>query len=275
MIVEALFVLVALVAVPAGLDVLTAPGPPPLIDVARRATPVAGIALAVSLLLPPGPWAVLAALPWVVTVGALGIAALVDRVRRGPSVDAAVIPEAALGFAAIGGLLLLDHRIGADPFGFSQFLVLLAAVHFTAAGFVMLTAITALERHRGGRPPLVAGGLAIVGGPLTAIGFFGLPLVNIAGALLTATAGLIVGVLHLGVARSLGRGAAAALLATAGACLLVTMPMAVTWAIGLLTGITILPLDLMTRVHGSLNAVGFSVSAMLGWRLVLRQGADA
>jgi hypothetical protein len=261
--------------VPAGLDVLgTSADSIPITRVARRAVTPAGIALAIALLLPPGPVGVVAALPWVVTVGLLGVAALVDRVRRGPSVDAALIPEAALGFAAVGGILLLDHRIGADPFGFSQFLVLLAAVHFTAAGFVMLTAISALSRHRGGRAPLVAGALAIVGGPLTAIGFFGLPMVNIAGALLTATAGLIVGVLHLHVARSLGSGAPAALFAAAGACLLVTMPMAIIWAIGLLTGTTILPLDLMTRVHGSLNAVGFSVAAMLGWRLVLRRRLD-
>ena len=88
--------------------------------------------------------------------------------RRGSAVRGAM----PLG---IGGLLVLDHRIGADPFGFSQFLVLLAAVHFTVAGFVLLAAIEALRHRRGGRAPLLAGGLAILGGPLTAIGFFGLP----------------------------------------------------------------------------------------------------
>jgi hypothetical protein len=214
--------------------------------------------------------AAIVALPWVATTGLLGLEALADRYRRGLAVDAALIHEGALGFAAVGGLLLLDHRLGTDPFGFSQFLVLLAAVHFHVAGFVLLTAVAALARWRDGRGPSVAGGLAIVGGPLTAIGFFGLPGVNIAGAALTVSAGLIVGILHLDAARSVEpRSAAGGLLAVAGLSLLITMPMAGAWAIGLIIGIEIVPLELMTRIHGGLNAIGFGLAAMLGWRLAL------
>jgi hypothetical protein len=268
--VETLFLAVVFVAVPAALDGLAALGHRGrIIDLARRACPWAAFVLAIALILPPSPVAFFLAVPWATLTASLGFAALADRVGRSPRLDASLIRQGALGFAAIGGLLVLDHRIGADPFGFSQFLVLLAAVHFTVAGFVLLTAIEALQHRRGGRAPLLAGGLAILGGPLTAIGFFGLPGVNIAGAALTATAGLIVGVLHLDVARSLPR-PDGPLLAIAGGSLLITMPMAATWAIGLLIGTELLPLDLMTRVHGGLNALGFAIPAAVGWRFVVR-----
>jgi hypothetical protein len=269
--VETLFLAIVFVAVPAVLD-----GPldiernDRLIDVARRGHVPAGLALAVSLVLPPSPTAFFLALPWAAITACLGMSAVRDRAARGWHLDAALIPQGALGFAAIGGLLVLDHRVGADPLGFSQFLVLLAGVHFTVAGFVLLASAEALRQRRGGRAPVVAGSLAIVGGPLTAIGFFGLPGVNIAGALATATAGLIVGGLHLDAARSLPR-PAGPLLALAGGSLLITMPMAATWAIGLLIGAELLPLDLMTRVHGGLNAMGFAIPASIGWRLVERR----
>jgi YndJ-like protein len=268
--VELLFLLIAFVAVPFGLDVLGSLGyGDRLVRLARVAVLPAAVALAISLALPPGPVAAVVALPWLATTGLLGISALADRARRGVGVDRHLIPEGALGFAAIGGLLVLDHRLGADPFGFSQFLVLLAAVHFHVAGFIMLTTVAALADRRDGRAPLVAGALAIVGGPLTAVGFFGLPGVNICGAAFTVAAGLLVGGLHLVTARGTSPRHAAILLGIAGASLLITMPMAAIWAVGLLTGVELLPLDAMTRIHGGLNAVGFGLAAMVGWRMAL------
>jgi hypothetical protein len=270
--VEALFLLIVLVSAPAAVGLVPSLGTCRIVGFVRPAMLPAGIALGASLALPAGVLAGGLALPWAAAMAALGLVAVVDRWRRGIRADDALAAEAALGFFAIGGLLTLAHRVGFDPAGFGPFLSLLAGVHFHVAGGLLLSAAAILLARRPGRTIRLAAALASVGGPLTAIGFFGLPLVNVGGALLTVAGAFLVGALHVHGARRLPRPAASAV-GVAGVSLMLSMPLAAGWAIGLVTGHSIVPLEVMTRVHGGLNAIGFGVVGLLGWRFAEAEAA--
>jgi hypothetical protein len=211
-------------------------------------------------------------LPWLAAVGALGIGALwrlVDEIRSGRHrAEPATLGFAiAVGFlAAAAGWALVD-RLGLQPFGFGKTIVLLTAVHFHVAGFVLTLAAVLVARARPG--PLSIGALVglIIGTPLTALGFFGLPAINWLGAIVVAISGIGVG---LGTIATSGDRASAAsrLLRVAGATLLVTMPLAAAYATGTAFGIPFLDVPAMAAIHGGLNVVGFAVPAMLAWSLV-------
>ena len=85
--------------------------------------------------------------------------------------------------------------------------------------------------------------------------------------MLTASGGFGIGLAALLVARTLIRSSAVVLAMVAGASLLISMPMAVIYATGTLVGSTWLDLDVMARVHGTLNAHGFALPVMVAWTL--------
>jgi hypothetical protein len=121
-----------------------------------RATRVAWVAVApavVALALPRGVLAGILVGPWLVAVGLLAIGTVqrlamtlaAGRLRREPFVFGLALP---VGFLGVGcGWLLLD-RLAAEPFGFGHTLVLLTAVHFHVAGFVLtLAGVLAAQRR--------------------------------------------------------------------------------------------------------------------------------
>jgi hypothetical protein len=65
--------------------------------------------------------------------------------------------------------------------------------------------------------------------------------------------------MSLGLARSLAR--------LAGASLLVSMPMALLWGFGQVLPVGRIDLEIMIRVHGGLNALGFAAPAAVAWTL--------
>jgi hypothetical protein len=58
----------------------------------------------------------------------------------------------------------------------------------------------------------------------------------------------------------------ATVLGVSAAVLVVTMALALDWALGEATGIPHLPLRWMVATHGLCNALGFAVCGLLGWR---------
>jgi hypothetical protein len=267
--IEALFAVALVAAVPLGIG-LTAQE---LFNLDRRGTVTLAIAAAApaiaSLALPRGPVAAILAGPWLIAVGSLGIAALVlllQLLRRDRTRNAAVILGFAVpvGFLAVGaGWLVLD-RLGVQPFGFDRTIVLLTAVHFHVAGFVLTLAGAMAARERPTILSIGAVAALVVGTPLTALGFFGLPALNWIGAMLVAAGGIGIGLVTIAVAGT-RRDAARVPLRIAGASLLVTMPLAAAYATGTTFAIPILDVPAMAAAHGGLNVVGFAVPAMLGW----------
>jgi hypothetical protein len=277
-IVTAFFLLAPLVLVPLGLRLIAvaAPGygPPP---VAIRLILPAGIGLALSFGPPAGPVAALLALPWLAVTGGVALAAGVrwlrdpDRFRPGVR----HVTDAAVVFLAVGATFAVISRLGVPLLGFPAELTVLSAVHFHFAGFVLPLAGALAYRNRPRRWLAVALATVILGIPLTAIGFLGLPLANWTGALLTAGGAFGIGLATALLAGGLHSRGARLLAAVAGLCLLVSMPMAVIHATGVLVGTTWLDLATMARVHGALNSVGFGLAAMLAWSLEHRAVVSA
>jgi hypothetical protein len=268
-----LFLLAPLVLVPLGYRLLevAAPGSgPPVIAV--RLLPVGAGLLLVSFLIPSGFFAAVLATPWLAITAWTALVAGA-RLARDPAPlqpDVRHATDASVAFLAVGATFAVIDRLGVQPFGFSTAVTLLTAVHFHFAGFVLPLAGALAFARRPSRWLEVALGVVIVGIPVTALGFLGLPLANWVGAVLTASGGLLVGVATIAIARTFVRRSAVALAVVAGASLIVSMPMAIVYGTGTLLGTTWLGVEEMAAIHGALNALGFSLAVMVAWTLERR-----
>ena len=272
--VGALFLLAPLVLVPLGFRMIE-PGRPlasRLHRLAVRGSWPAAAALAVAMALPAGGPAAVLAMPWlaIACLRAVAAAAEVPGHARGPRRDAGWIDASAAAFLVVGASWIVADRLGLRPMGFEPLVVRLTAVHFHFAGFgLLLVAGRLAERRpgRAGRAVRVAAALVVVGVPLVAAGFLGLPVVGLAGVVLVAAAGLTIGALQIRVAGTMSLGLARWLARLAGASLLVSMPMALLWGFGQVHPIGRIDLEIMIRVHGGLNALGFALPAAVAWTL--------
>jgi hypothetical protein len=151
-------------------------------------------------------------------------------------------------------------------------IVLLTAVHFTFAGFVLALSGALAYLARPARWLEFGLGTLVVGIPVTAVGFLGVALAGWTGALLVSGGGLTVGAAMLLVASSMPGRTARWLARTAGVSLLVSMPLAIVYATGTFTGSAWLDLPTMARTHGALNVLGFAIPSMLAWTSRVRGG---
>lgn len=275
--IEVLFAIALVTAVPLGaalaLDLLEPRQPTPG-WIAGAVVLTAGTA-ALALFLGRGPVAALLAGPWWLVSLALAVAAvrpLVAEIAAGrlPRESWRIGVLAASGFLAVGATWTVIDRAGLEPFGFGRTIVLLTAVHFHVAGFVLTLAGGLAARERPGRGIAVAVASLVVGTPLTALGFFGFPIVSWAGALLVAGGGIAIGAATVAMARAATDGPGRACLLVGGATLFLTMPLAAAYATGTTFGIAFLDIPSMAAIHGGLNVVGFAVPTMAGWRRVVR-----
>ena len=100
---------------------------------------------------------------------AAGLRLLKDPARFRPSVRHAT--DAAVAFLAVGATFATIDRLGARPFDFASEIILLTAVHFHFAGFVLPLAGALAYARRPGRWLEIALGAVVVGIPITALGF--------------------------------------------------------------------------------------------------------
>ncbi len=171
----------------------------------------------------------------------------------------------------IGGGWLVLSRLGMGAFGFEEPLILLTAVHFHYAAYATLVLVGRAGRVLGESRAyrLVAGG-AMAGPPLLAAGITFSPRLEIvaAGIIVLAVSGL--GALTL--VRIVPRlpVAARVLLALSSVSAFAGMACGLAYAIGEFTGIGIISLGQMARIHGPLNALGFVLVGLIGWTLAPR-----
>lgn len=265
-----LFLIAPLFLVPFGWRLLAVAmpgsGPPRL---AMRLVLPAALLLTLSFIAEPGLIAAALSMPWLGLTGAVALAAgirlLKDPARFRPSARHAT--DAAVAFLAIGAAFATIDRLGVRPFDFASEIILLTAVHFHFAGFVLPLAGALAYARRPGRWLEIALGAVVIGIPITALGFLGIPYANWIGAMLTAVGGFGIGVATILVARRLDPRRAKVLATIAGASLLISMPMAAIYATGTLLGTSWLDLSTMARIHGGLNALGFAVPLVLAWTL--------
>lgn len=266
---EALLLLGVLVLVPAAAALH--PGLP------RLAVPVGVLAAApvgVALSLPQGWLASALSLPWLLAATAGAVAALANWWRTSRRVAGIVWP-AASAYLVVGAAWLAFDRAGIEPGGFGPPLVQLTAVHFHYAGFVAPVLAACAFAWLGGRSRTAAVALTgtVIGPPLVASGFAYLPALQAVGAAVL-TVGLLclawVTVRHVvpAVDRLTGTLLLLSSVAVAGAMLL-----GLQWALGSAYGLPALSIPAMVWTHGLVNAFGFGLLGVIGWRRALHRRA--
>ena len=211
------------------------------------------------------------AVPWLVLTGALAAVAG-WRWVTGPRSLRAVVEPLALGYLAVGaGWLVLD-RLGAEPAGVVAPFVELTAVHFHYAGFTAtLLATLAWRRIAAASPRASAVMVAAVAGgpPIVAAGFtLAGPLQVVGAVVLTAGLFTLAELTRRHVLPAIDDRRTRLLLAVSAVAVLVPMVLAVQWAVGWNYGTPALSIPVMARTHGVLNAVGFALCGVWGWRRV-------
>ena len=268
-VIELLFLLAPLVLVPLALDLIREPN---LVRRARRLQPWCALAAALSFLAPRGETAAFLAAPWLAFTGLLAFHGLARLYRRGFAPPAELAIDAALMFVPIGGGWLVLSRLGWAPFGFDEPIVLLTAVHFHYAAFTALV-LTGVAGRALGRSSVYPGIVyaAIAGTPLVAAGITASPLLELVGTAAIAIALCALAIVTLvEIAPRLPR-VSRILLSVSASSLLVTMPLAVAWAAGRFLDQATAALSTMARIHGTVNALGFSLCGLLGWTLARRR----
>jgi hypothetical protein len=276
-----LLLLAAMVITPLALPLAAPPERAPYARAAHRAAvvaqPFAAALLVVAFYQPTGPTAALLAAAWLLPTGLAALTGLLRLMARGDAQVDELCIDAGLIYVPVGAVWLLFNRLGLNPLGFGDTIVLLTAVHFHYAGFAAPILAGLLGRQIAIVRPaawplfrLVAAGV-IAGIALVAAGITlarSTPLVEVAAALLFAASllGLAALALSIGLSAIAGR-LARALLAISAASLVVTMLFAASYAVGQFLGRPIVGIPRMVQVHGWLNAFGFALCGLVAWTL--------
>jgi hypothetical protein len=233
--------------------------------------PVAALACLASLTQPVGPWGGATAL-WLgvsLLAGVVGAVRLLDR--RGV-LD--VCFAAGLGYLSVAGVWTSLSRLGVAPFDLDPVIVSLTAVHFHFAGLAAPIAVGRLGEWlrvyepRWSRPYVAVAASAVLGQPMVATGLLAAPIVGLVGALTMAIGlGALAVLTMVGPVRRGGGWLERTLFIVSSVSVLGSMPLAVAWAWGNLTGDFLLDLEWMVRLHGMANAHGFALCGLLAWSL--------
>ncbi|WP_436931927.1 YndJ family protein [Halosimplex halobium] len=274
--VERALALAPLVVVPLGVG-LAARGeftglPGRLLGAAVALLPVGAALMALSLVVDAGPVAAGLAAPWVFVTSLLALAGVSRAVERGTvrPLHAALV-DAGLAYVPVAAVALVLSHLGIT-FWFDPTIILLTAVHFHFAGFALPVLAGVTGRHLGGfeGAARAVAGVILVGPAIIAVGISFSPLVEVVavGAFTLAVVGF--GLLALvRVVPSLDA-FPAALVGLSALALPASMALALGYGVAAFSGTNPLGLsiDRMVTLHGSLNAYGFALCGVLGWRFV-------
>lgn len=281
---HALLVFAALVLVPLALELLaadeTSAANAARFALAQRAQLPAALLLTAACLLPAATVAGLLALPWfglTAWLAAIGVRRLrregVRRSLHGLCADAAVV------FALVGGAWTLADRAGFRPLDFDAAIVALTAVHFHYAGLLLPLFAGLVQRELWFSPFASRAAVGVVlGVPAVAVGItttqlgWG-PAIEAAAGCGLALAGMAVAILHVRIALEMRQARATrVLIGVAGVSLFLGMALAAAYAMrAFATPVPGLGLPQMRMLHGTINAVGFGLCGVLGWRGVKRK----
>jgi YndJ-like protein len=176
------------------------------------------------------------------------------------------------GYLLVAGAWLVASRAGLEVLAFHEPIVLLTAVHFHFAGFASAVLAGLVdERFQASKwkTLLRAALLAVVCGPaVLGVAFLLGPQVKLVAALLIALGqiGLASGMARVGLAAKSTSGRW--LLFVASASVAAGMILAALWAVGEYPLEAFVNIRQMAEFHGLLNALGYVLCGLLGWRLV-------
>ncbi|MFE5239426.1 MULTISPECIES: YndJ family protein [unclassified Streptomyces] len=252
-----------LVIVPMGLRLVG----DPLLDPVRRLWPLFAVPGAVSLWLPRGDAATALALCY--ALGTLALAAhaplRLARTRTVRPAEAAVLT--ALVTPSVAALALVAERSGHELFGFGLGILALTVPHFHFAGFAAALVAGLVCRAQDGTGGRFAALSVPLGTLLVLAGYFVGDWAELAGAVVLTAGMWTVALLTWRAVHVSGRDRATrTLLTVSAAVLVVTMVLALSWALGEATGLPHPTLTWMAATHGLGNALGFALCALLALR---------
>jgi hypothetical protein len=215
------------------------------------------------------------ALPWLAVAVALAAGAAVRWLDAPDFTPAALARLASPVYLTVGATWLVASRLQLEPVGIGEPIVELTAVHFHYAGFATALLAARTFEVTAGRWATAGTLLTILSPPIVAIGFTtGAAVPQVTGAiLLTLGVWIVAGLTAAVVAPRTADAGARALLTVSALTVVVPMVLAVFWAAGQHYDVPALDVPAMARVHGTLNALGFSLAGLLGWVARDRQGA--
>lgn len=224
------------------------------------------LAAVISLSLPHGSVAALLAIPWFAVTGLLAIFGL-QRAFPNTHRPAEVALSVALLYLPVAGFALVAHRAGVT-FGFSTTTMLLTVVHFHYAGCALPAFVGLLTREiSGSRTYNALLAIVLVGPGIIGLGIAFSPLVELIAA-------SVFGVVVAGVAVytlvfvSPGKSVGYAFVSIAAVAITLSMGVVIAYLGSGLTSVTLVTFETMLRGHGWLNAVGFALIGLVGWRVV-------
>lgn len=249
-----------------------------LYRVAVFAQPLAALLAVCSFLLPQGVWAALLACPWLAVTGLIGLSGLVRLLSRRAMRAEEICVDAGLVYVSVGGVWFVISRLGYQPLGFGDTIVLLTAVHFHYTGFAA-PLLAGLAGRRAltvsstwARRSFAAASFCIIAGtPLVAAGItFSAPPLGLAGAVVVSTGLWLLAALNLvRVAPALPSRPAQLLLVVSSISSMIAMALACAYAYSLVSKRLIINIPHMAMTHGVMNALGFSLCGLLAWCLVV------
>lgn len=198
-----------------------------------------------------------------------GVTRLISRRSLFPLAELSI--DAGLIYLPVAGAWLFVYRLGIQPFGFGEIIILLTAVHFHFAGFA--TPIIAgmngrvLSTKNYPRQIFAFSVFAIVAAmPLVAAGITLTPVVGLVGTLLLSMGLVLLAVLTVGWVKStMTRPVQKVFLILGALSSCSAMVLASLYAYSLATHTLILTIPRMAMTHGILNAFGFVTCSLFAW----------
>jgi hypothetical protein len=239
-----------------------------------------GAALATfSFFLRDGRWAGALVCVWLIVALALAL----DGLQRLIKTRTKSFPDFCFavgeGYALVGALWLLASRLGLQPVGFHEPIVLLTAIHFHYAG-LMASVLAGLVASGTGtyRAPLylrIALACAVLGPGLLGLAFLAGPKWKLAavGLMVIGECGVALGTFRIGLSDAGTIGGR--LLLSGSACVIFGMALAAIWAVGEYPLHAFVNLEQMARYHGVLNSVGFGLCSLVGWTFLRSKSLPA
>ncbi|MBI1880692.1 MAG: YndJ family protein [Chloroflexi bacterium] len=277
---EVLLLLAPLVTTPLGLALIEIPqqaaGQQRLYQLIKIAQPFGAALVVLAFWGPQGLPAGALAAGWLGVTALIALLGLIRFLSKGFRDLLEIGLDAGLAYLAVGGGWLVLSRLGLNPLGFGDLIVLLTAVHFHYAGFAapiissrigyLLTSFP-LTTRRVHRISLIG---VIVGMLLVAAGITFSPLLELIGAVEFATSLAILAYLMITYAsKVIGDRPARILLTVSAICLIIGMVLTYAYAISEFTGYYLVVIPQMVRFHGVSNALGFVLCGLLACHLGL------
>lgn len=258
-----LFLLAPLVLVPIGFEVVEGPA------VLRGLLMFSACFVATSFLMPVGMIAGLLAAAWLLAAVAVAFSnALVFVVR--PTLARACFAIAGIDLVFAAGWLVVS-RLGVEPMGFEEPIVLLTAVHFHFAGFVNAVIVGALVRGGARRPVMTVATIGVLICPyLVAVGFVVSTGVKFLAIAALASCLVVVAVMMIANRRLFPIEARPWLVAS-GSSIVLGMVLACVYGWGEYVAVEFIDIPQMARFHGTLNALGFGFCGLRAAGLITGQ----